>query len=385
MSEGKRKGLKILIELIAVVVLIAILLKLVEYWTGVNPMDNLFERKNALSSVGEVAEYLTRELEGGKDGTVTLYIKDIPEKDLQNINYVMSNLNGSVDSFQLRPSIFGVRRVDLEVVRSDNSYVQDAYLHGAEIPEDRKEARALLTRVRQILKDQLSSAMTEYQKELALHDYLVDNCTYSFGDEKNDHEYRAYGALVEGEAVCNGYAEAMALLLSCAGVENRYVVGTVNSGSRSLSGETTGAVTEHAENHAWNLVRVNGTWYHLDATWDDPVGEQQIVSHAYFNMSDELMARDHIWDQERYEECPDMSWNYFRRERAYFESSADFDRYVTERLMIRPYGTLECAIALFEMTDQTLTGLGTVPGISSVYYSKVGNFNFTVVTLYIRQ
>ena len=382
-----KKWQKILIEIIGGIVLILIVLKLVEYWTGVNPMDNLTRRGEAMSDVNEVAAALTREMAEGKEGEVVLFVKDIPEKDLLNINYIMSTLNGSVDSFQLHPRIFGVQRVDFQIVRSDNSYVYDAYKKGTPIPDDRVEAKKLYTVVKKIIDKQIGGRlMSEFEKEVRLHDYLVEHCTYSYGSQDNDNEFRAYGALVEGQAVCNGYAEAMALLLSCVDVENQYVVGTANSGSRSAKTQVDGVAKEgeeKKENHAWNLVKVNGTWYHLDATWDDPVGEKDVLSHAYFNMSDQLMERDHTWNREKYETCPDMNWNYFYRNKRYFESSSAMDAYVTQIVTARPYGTMECAFGQFEMTNTTLQGLSTIPGLKSVYYSTVGNFSFSVLTLYI--
>ena len=379
-----KKWTKILIEIVAGLIFILIALKLVEYWTGVNPLDNLKHRGDALENINEVAAALTQEMEEGKEGEVILFVKEIPEKELLNINYIMSNLNGSVDSFQLHPKIFGVRRIDFKIIRSDNSYVYDAYKNGTAIPADRKEAAALYKVVRRVIDVEIGDRpMTEFQKELILHDYLVENCRYSYGSETNDNEFRAYGALVEGQAVCNGYAEAMALLLSCAGVENRYVVGTANSGSRSSGQQTDAADQNKKENHAWNLVKLNGTWYHLDSTWDDPVGEKEIVSHAYFNMSDELMERDHTWNKEKYEQGPDMSWNYYVRNKCYFEDSNSLSDYVTHTVMSHPYGTMECAFSKFEITNTTLQGLSTVPGLTSVSYSTVGNFTYSVLTLYI--
>ncbi len=382
-----KKWQKAIIEIVAVAVIIAVVLKLVEFWTGVNPLDNLTKRGEALDDISEVAAVLTQEMEAGKEGQVVLFVKSIPEEELVNINYILSNLNGSVDSFQLHTKLFGVQRIDFQIVRSDNSYVIDAYKNGTAIPDTRPEAQKLYKIVKKIIDKNIGNQrMTEYQKELVLHDYLVENCTYSFGDKSNDNEYRAYGALIEGRAVCNGYAEAMALLLSCAGVENRYVVGTVHSGSRSAMAEenTQPVDSEKKENHAWNQVKLNGTWYHLDATWDDPVGETDVLSHAYFNMSDELMARDHVWNHEKYETCPDMNWNYFKRSQSYFERSSELDDYVTRRVRVRPYGTMECAFSQFEITNTTLQGLSTIPGLRSVYYSTVGDFSFSVLTLYIK-
>ena len=386
--ECMKKWQKILIEIAGAIVFLLIALKVVEFITGVNPLDNLSHKKDALETINEVAAALTQEMAEGKEGEVVLFVEDIPEKDLLNINYIMSNLNGSVDSFQIHPKIFGIRRIDFQIIRSDNSYVIDRYKNGTPIPEGHPEAKVLYEVVTRIIDREIGDqAMTEFQKELKLHDYLVEHCRYSYGSDSNDNEFRAYGALIEGEAVCNGYAEAMALLLSCAGVENQYVVGTATSGSRAAQAAEAGEseVQEKAENHAWNLVKLNGTWYHLDTTWDDPIGDKDIVSHAYFNMSDELMERDHTWDHEKYETCPDMSWNYFVRSKKFFEDSGSLDSYVTLSVTAHPYGTLEFAYANFEMTNTTLQGLSTVDGLQSAYYSTVGSFQFSVLTLYINQ
>lgn len=76
--------------------------------------------------------------------------------------------------------------------------------------------------------------MTEYEKELALHDYLIENCKYDRRSYENkeipQESFNAYGALCLGTAVCEGYAEAMKLLLNRAGVECHIVTG-VSKGS----------------------------------------------------------------------------------------------------------------------------------------------------------
>ena len=115
------------------------------------------------------------------------------------------------------------------------------------------------------------------------------------------------------------------------------------------------------------------------------MGEKDVLSHAYFNMSDELMERDHTWNHDKYESCPDMSWNYFVRSKKYFQDSYSLDAAVTQMVTAHPYGTLEFAYSQFEITNTTLQGLSTVPGLSSVYYSTVGSFAFSVITLYINQ
>ena len=72
-----KKWQKILIEIIAVVIFILVALKLVQLWTGVNPLDNITHQKDALENINEVAAALTLEMEEGKDGTVVLFIEDM--------------------------------------------------------------------------------------------------------------------------------------------------------------------------------------------------------------------------------------------------------------------------------------------------------------------
>ena len=129
--------------------------------------------------------------------------------------------------------------------------------------------------------------MSQWQIVLSLHDYLATNCAY---DET--YTYRGmYDVLVRGTAVCSGYAETFVYLLRQLGIGCRYV---------------------HSENmnHAWNQVQIDGNWYHLDCTWDDPTGDAQgRVLHDLFLHSDEMMAdeeHDH-YDWVAPFECTDTS------------------------------------------------------------------------------
>lgn len=121
----------------------------------------------------------------------------------------------------------------------------------------------------------LQSGMPEFERELALHDWLLRRVTY---DEQTAQDlarwqaFTAYGALAEGSAVCEGYARAMQLLLSFANMPCRLVNG---SGVDGL--------------HMWNLVQVEGSWYHLDPTWNDG----NAAAYQYFNLTDAGIQYDH--------------------------------------------------------------------------------------------
>ena len=121
---------------------------------------------------------------------------------------------------------------------------------------------------------QVDESMSDLEKALVLHDYIAVNCAYNWkiatqgsSQDDDDRLFSAYGALVDGDAVCQGYALAYQLLLSRAGVTSRIVSGV---------------------NHMWNMVQLNGAWYHVDVTWDDPVPDMAgTASHSYFLVTDD--------------------------------------------------------------------------------------------------
>lgn len=125
-------------------------------------------------------------------------------------------------------------------------------------------------KVAEILAATILPGMEDWQKALAVHDYLIARSTY---DETMTYT-TGYDLLIRGTAVCSGYAEAYMDLMNRAGVNCVYVV------------------SEEME-HAWNLIRIAGSWYHADLTWDDPTPNNEgTVSHKYFLISDAQIASD---------------------------------------------------------------------------------------------
>ena len=91
-----------------------------------------------------------------------------------------------------------------------------------------------------------------------IHDYLINTLEYD-QNYTSRSTYTIYGALIENKCVCDGYARAFKYLANAAGIECELIQGTATNSS----GKT--------ENHAWNAVKLNGKWYYIDVTWDDPV------------------------------------------------------------------------------------------------------------------
>lgn len=123
--------------------------------------------------------------------------------------------------------------------------------------------------------------MSQAEKALVLHDYLVDTVAYDWdflinGEVSDTAVYSAYGALVNGDAVCNGYALAYQMLLKQVGINAIKVTST-------------------PMDHAWNLVEIDGNWYHVDVTHDDPAPNLEGGGDCYYFLrSDESMNR--VWD-----------------------------------------------------------------------------------------
>lgn len=163
----------------------------------------------------------------------------------------------------------------------------------------------------------LTDPSDEFRTELEIHDYIVRNCEYRL--EKGEFVYSSsYGALVNGEAACEGYSKAAKLLLDMAGIESAVVSGISDN-------------TEDPEGpHMWNAVKVNGDFYYLDCTWDDPVNNkgEEMVMYAYFNLNDEMIAsthRDFSYDFN----CRATKENYYIKTGKFFES---YDRSDERRL-----------------------------------------------------
>ncbi len=166
--------------------------------------------------------------------------------------------------------------------------------------DEEKVLQLVEQRVRQTLKP----GMSDVQKVLALHDSLVLSSRYEAEGGCNIADI-----LRGGSGSCEAYSAALCVMLEVAGIPSRVVTGSAGGP------------------HAWNLVQLGGKWYHVDATWDDPVigtGARQELSHAYFCLSDAEIARTHSWNRAAYPPSGSSNAAYYRLTNTYFTS---FDAY----------------------------------------------------------
>lgn len=144
---------------------------------------------------------------------------------------------------------------------------------------------AILDKASQVYAQVVADDMSDFEKELALHDYLIANCTYDSGalraiPKPSENSDNPYGALVNGEAICKGYTTTFSLFMGMAEIPCVII----------HSEDTDG------DEHAWNAVQLDGDWYYVDSTWDDPVPDfdGRLVEHTYFNVSKEFMLERHV-------------------------------------------------------------------------------------------
>lgn len=157
--------------------------------------------------------------------------------------------------------------------------------------------RAIYDSAADVLESILRSSMDGFAKEAAIYEWLLQNVEYDWTHtdvmaETPRESYTPYGGLVNHTAVCLGYATTFQLLMELAGIECITVVGA-------------GAAS--AEDHAWNMVRLDGEWYCADVTWDRGYweeGQPNGREWRFFNVTNDYMARtDHQWDYDHVPEA----------------------------------------------------------------------------------
>ncbi len=201
------------------------------------------------------------------------------------------------------------RTYSLEGHQAENGAVYDTIILQFTLgKKERLDAiERLNTAVENILSNHPVSA-DEYETEKHLHDYLISHCTYDEAAGSNadayENAYSAYGALVDQRAVCEGYAKAMQLLLNEVSIPATVLIG------RS---------SDTWESHMWNLVRINGSYYHLDVTWDD---NEDAPQYTYFNVTDTVIQRTHQPDEGQFDDitCTETKDNYFVRTGTYCDT-----------------------------------------------------------------
>lgn len=197
----------------------------------------------------------------------------------------------------LRANIKGEHMSEREIRRAVNAYTFDnpqvfwldnlfgyayvgddtmAEFYSVMSADECEQKSAVLRSAVNMIISSMKDGMSEFEREKLVHDYIIGNCVYKgtvTGMSDGWEYFCAYGPLVKGEAVCEGYAKAEQLLMNLCGIECMTIRGDSDGGG-----------------HMWNVIKIDGEWYHLDTTWDD---SDNGAIYDFFNVNDEMIKTTH--------------------------------------------------------------------------------------------
>ncbi|MER2119123.1 MAG: transglutaminase domain-containing protein [Solibacillus sp.] len=162
----------------------------------------------------------------------------------------------------------------------------------------RQEEKWIVDEIQAILKKRIHPVMSTLQKILIVHDYIAR--TYSYERHTEGSPFAVYTFMNEKHGVCMAYALLFEKMMEVLEIPCYYVIGK--------------AAGEGTEGHAWNMVKIDDHWYHVDVTWND-IGSipGKEVRYRYFLVADEKMRHDHEWNEDHYPICSSEKFEAFHR------------------------------------------------------------------------
>ena len=164
---------------------------------------------------------------------------------------------------------------------------------------------------------------TPYAKVRWIHNYLIRYVSYDYKSLQNNNPsaHCIQGVLQENSAVCEGIAKTFLYLCDQEQIPAALVVGSADGSELGVNDDML---------HAWNLVSLEGSWFHIDPTFD--LCQSQAVKanrYDYFCLSDEEMMRDHIFEKKV--ECVSNEKSYFCQTKCLIKNSSELRTYIQKR------------------------------------------------------
>lgn len=182
----------------------------------------------------------------------------------------------------------------------------------------------LEAKVNALISELINDHQSDYDKVRAIHDYLKCNLEYdtiaanSQGSQDRSilDAHTIVGALLKHRCVCEGFAKAM-----------KYICDKISLECYVVSGKGNSPLAMGP--HAWNIVRINGYYHHVDVTWDNQYADSnQIPNYGYLNLSDDEISKDHTWDRRFYPACPSSPYNFFRVNNSLLDSRVQLENFL---------------------------------------------------------
>lgn len=206
--------------------------------------------------------------------------------------------------------------------------ISDAYKSGDTSGLSEKQLETL-EMASDVLDGIITDGMTPYEQEKAVYGWMCANLGHEGGvtvvvPTASEYSAEPYGVLKYGTAVCVGYATTFRLFMQMLGIDCMVV---------------------HNSYHSWNLVNLDGDWYHTDIYSDVGTG-----NYANFNMNDEMCSNGHEWDTSFFPAATGLKYCYA------YQSASQLDDVYTLPGLVRAAvdsGTLENLYFLIDSTDKT--------------------------------
>lgn len=180
---------------------------------------------------------------------------------------------------------------------------------------------ALLVKIESIKNS--CNSLSDLQKELLIHDFFCGKDYYDLSFK--DSSFECVGPLLFGKGVCEGIAKAGKLLFDFVGINSIVVSG--NSTSEFNAGGSNNS-------HAWNMVEIDGKFYHLDITFDMTVKDNNCIRYDYFNLTNDEVLIDHSYQVNDFPNCCAVGSFYFRKGMV-FNSIDQFYQYLLRMIQGR--------------------------------------------------
>ena len=246
--------------------------------------------------IGPTKESFSNDFTDSNDSAVSLFAPRTGESVYDILYNAILNREGSCDLsfFQIADSEFMAKYnlwqlIDenpvIDYLNSYNCHSQSGVVtqitfEYKSIPDDyMKQLENAVEHAAAWIKGQLRQNYGQAELVCAINDYIAVNCQYAYkpdGVTPDDNSSNAYAVLVNSRAVCDGYAGAFILLARQFGLEAVKVSGITEPGN---------------VRHAWNLAKVEGLWYHVDVTWNDPTPDTPgYAGHKYLLLSDKAIS-----------------------------------------------------------------------------------------------
>ena len=277
--------------------------------------------------VDEMLAILSDEELGDKITMEQYYYNHMNKAQQAAYHSILSGVKNLADEFQIPAlegeelyNVFFQMRLDHPEIFWVSSYKYRYYKDSPNlifIPEylfDKKKIcehqKAMTARVEKLIRP--AQKLSEWEKEKYVHDFICENIRYD--KLKKSYSHEIIGPLGQGVGVCEGIAKAVKVLLDALGVWCVIAI-CGNNPEKGIK-----------YRHTWNIVKIGGTYYHLDATFDNTLGKDRETSeirYDYFNLDDSQIFRDHEPLIASAPHCGDHEHFYYKEKKLSFTKKED--------------------------------------------------------------